>query len=122
TVSIGQNVFAFSSADTNFVLKIRGVLQVDSRTFLDDNPNATGNDGFLLRRARPIIEGTVFRDFDFQFIPDFGGNSTQIFDAWLNYRYRPGLQLKLGKFKSPIGLEQLQADVNLSFNERSLVT
>ena len=46
----------------------------------------------------------------------------QIFDAYGNYRYAPWLQLRAGKFKTPIGLEQLQADVNTSFNERSLVT
>ncbi len=121
-VSIGQNGFVLRSGDTNFVLKIKGVLQLDSRTFAHDNPSTLGNDGFLLRRARPIIEGTVFRDFDFQLIPDFGGSSAQIFDAWLNYRYRPELQLKAGKFKVPLGLEQLQADASLPFNERSLVT
>ncbi len=32
------------------------------------------------------------------------------------------LRQRLGKFKSPIGLEQLQADASLPFNERSLVT
>ncbi|MEY2407989.1 MAG: phosphate-selective porin OprO and OprP [Verrucomicrobiota bacterium] len=122
TVSIGQNGFVLGSADSNFVVRLKGVLQLDSRTFFDDNPSSSGNDGFLLRRARPIIEGTVFRDFDFQFVPDFAGSSAQIFDAWLNYRYRPELQLKLGKFKTPVGLEQLQSDPNVSFNERSLVT
>ena len=30
--------------------------------------------------------------------------------------------MRVGKFKSPVGLEQLQADVNTFFNERSLVT
>jgi phosphate-selective porin OprO/OprP len=32
------------------------------------------------------------------------------------------LQARSGKFKTPEGLEQLQEDVNISFNERSLVT
>lgn len=122
-VSLGQNGFAFTSADTNFTLKIKGVLQIDSRTFFNDNPATTGNDGFLLRRARPILEGTVFRDFDFLFLPEFGGSgSPSIFDAYLNYRYRPEVQLRIGKFKTPFGLEQLQADAQLPFNERSLVT
>ncbi len=122
-VSVGANGFALSSPDTNFVLKIKGVLQVDSRTFIDDNPALVGNDGFLLRRARPMLEGTVFRDFDFLFVPDFGGTgSPTVFDAYLNYRYQPELQLRLGKFKTPIGLEQLVADRDLLFNERSLVT
>jgi len=121
-LSVGQNGFAFSSADTNFVLKLRGVLQVDSRTFINDNRLLNGNDSFLLRRARPIFEGTLFRDFDFQFVPDFGGSSVQIFDANLTYRLRPELQLRAGKFKGPVGLEQLQQDSTLAFNERSLVT
>jgi phosphate-selective porin OprO/OprP len=64
----------------------------------------------------------VARDFDFLFVPDFGGSSVQIFDAYLNYRYRPELQLRAGKMKSPVGLEQLQADVDIFLNERSFVT
>jgi phosphate-selective porin OprO and OprP len=121
-LSVGANGFTLSSADTNFVLRLRGELQLDSRTFIDDNPNLQGNDGFLLRRARPILEGTVFRDFDFLFVPDFAGSSVQIFDASMNYRYRPELQLKAGKFKGPVGFEQLQSDTTLPFNERSLVS
>jgi phosphate-selective porin OprO/OprP len=122
-VSLNGNGFTLSSADTNFVLKLKGVLQVDSRTFINDNPASTGNDGFFLRRARPILDGTVFRDFDFSFVPDFGGSgSPTIYDAYLNYRYQPALQLRIGKFKTPIGLEQLVTDRDLLFNERSLVT
>jgi len=98
-----RRAFSFGSADGNFAINLRGVLQLDSRTFFKDG-GIKGNDGFLLRRARPIIEGTVFRDFDFVFIPDFGGSTPQIFDAYLNYRYSRGLQAQLGKFKSPVGL------------------
>ena len=121
-LTAGAGGFAISSADTNFVLKLRGLVQLDSRSFFADNPYLQGNDGFYLRRARPIIEGTVFRDFDFNFTPDFGGNSVQIFDAWMNYRYRPELQLKAGKFKGPVAFENLQSDSALPFSERSLVS
>lgn len=121
-LSVSASGFGFSSADTNFAVKLRGLVQLDSRTFFDDNPLSEGNDSFTLRRARPIIEGTVFRDFDFSFVPDFGGSQVQIYDAWLNYRHEPGLQLKAGKFKGPVGLEQLQSDATLPFNERGLVT
>ncbi|HXI73160.1 MAG TPA: porin [Verrucomicrobiae bacterium] len=120
-LSIGPGGLTASSADSNFVFSLKGVIQVDDRTFLD-NSGAKGNDGLLLRRARPIFQGTLYRDFDFVFIPDFGGSSVQIFDAYANYRYEPWAQLRVGKFKTPVGLEQLQADVNTSFNERSLVT
>ena len=48
--------------------------------------------------------------------------TVQIFDAYLNYRYQPWLQVRAGKFKSPVGLEYLQSDQFTSFNERSLAT
>lgn len=120
-IAIGRDGFSFGNADASYAVQLKGVLQVDSRTFFHD-AGITGNDGLLLRRARPILQGTLARDFDFQFVPDFGGSSVQIFDAWLNYRYNPALQLMAGKFKSPVGLEQLQSDIDLSFNERALPT
>ncbi len=120
-ISLGANGFSFSSADSNFVAQLHGVVQFDGRTFFQDG-GANGNDGFLLRRARPIISGTVFHDFDFNLTPDFGGSTVQIQDAWLSYRYSPRLQFQAGKFKSPVGLEHLQSDPVTSFNERSLAT
>ena len=122
-LSVGSSGFIASSADSNFVFRLNGVLQVDSRTFFNDSANKNANDGFLLRRARPIFQGTLYRDFDFKFTPDFAPSSgPTIFDAYGNYRYEPWAQLRTGKFKTPEGLEQLQEDVNISFNERSLAT
>ncbi len=120
-ITIGDQGFSFASQDDNFALRLKGVLQVDSRTFFND-AGIVGNDGFLLRRARPILEGTVLRDFDFLLVPDFAGSTPQIFDAYLNYRYSPELQLQAGKFKAPVGLEQLQLDRDILFNERALPT
>src|SRR5262249_32271369 len=95
---------------------------VDSRTFFHD-AGIVGNDTFLIRRLRPMIQGTVFRDFDFLFVPDFGGGAgPQLFDAYINYRYNPALQLLAGKFKPPIGLESLQPDQYTLVNERALPT
>jgi phosphate-selective porin OprO/OprP len=121
-LQVGSSGFVASSADSNFVFRLNGLIQVDSRTFFNDSANKNVRDGLLLRRARPIFQGTLYRDFDFNFTPDFGGSSVQIFDAYGNYRYEPWLQLRAGKFKTPEGLEQLQSDVNTAFNERSLVT
>lgn len=121
-LSVGRDGFSMSSADASFILKLKGHIQLDSRTFFDDDPFNQGNDSFVLRRARPIIEGTVFKDINFQLIPDFGGSSVQVFDAWMNYRYRPELQFRFGKFKGPIGFENQQLDTYLPFNERSLVS
>jgi phosphate-selective porin OprO and OprP len=129
-ITLGGSGFGFSSSDSNFVLNIHGQLQIDSRTFEHDN-NLAGNDSILLRRARPIISGTVFHDFDFMFVPEFGNGTPgaasaattpSIFDAYVNYRFSPALQFQAGKFKGPVGLEYLQSDPYTSFNERSLAT
>ena len=121
TLTIGERGIGFASADKDFALRFRGVLQIDSRTFLG-NHGIVGNDGFLVRRARPVLDGTLFRDFDFLFVPEFGGTTPQIFDAYLNYRLFPEAQVRVGKFKSPVGLEQLTVDVETLFNERALPT
>ena len=117
---VDSSGFTLSSADTNFVISLHGLIQLDSRSFFDVPTSGVRPGGFLLRKARPILTGTVFHDFDFNFTPDFGGTSPTIFDAYVNYRYNPALQLEAGKFKSPVGLEQLQTDTWLFFNERSL--
>jgi phosphate-selective porin OprO/OprP len=104
-IKLDSSGFTFGSADKNFAIGLHGWVQLDSRTFFDDHNLV--NSGFLLRRARPIISG---------------GSVVQIQDAYLNYRYSPELQLEAGKFKSPVGLEQLQSDPYTFFNERSLVT
>jgi phosphate-selective porin OprO and OprP len=119
-VKLDGSGFTFSSADQNFSIGLHGLLQLDSRTFFQNA--APGVDGFVLRRARPIISGTVFHDFDYKFMPDFGGSSTVIQDAYVNYHFRPELQLEAGKFKTPVGLEYLQSAQNWSFNELSLAS
>lgn len=121
-ISLSAGGFTLVSADSNFVAQLHGLMQIDGREFFADN-GLKGNDGILLRRARPIFSGTVFHDFDYYFNPEFAGSSgTQILDAYLNYRYRPELQLQVGKFKPPVGLENLEPEQATLFNERSLVT
>ena len=130
TITVGANGFVVADANTNFVVGLHGTLQLDSRTFRNDD-KIPGSSGFLLRRVRPILTGTVFHDFDFNFTPDFGNgtpgsasavSTPTVFDAYVNYHYSSAFQLEAGKFKTPIGLEQLQSDNNISFNERSLAT
>ena len=120
-LSVGENGVSFASANSNFVANLHGWVQVDSRTFFQ-NGHTPGIDGFLLRRARPIFNGTIFNNVDFNFTPEFGGSTVQILDAYLNYHYNPALQLEMGKFKPPVGLESLQSDIYTFFNERSMVS
>lgn len=125
-VSLGAGGLNIRSADTNFVMKIRGYIQADARFYPDDAAAAAPNDTFLLRRVRPIIEGTVWDKFDYRLMLDFGSgaslssaNDPFVQDAYVNARFRPELQLQVGKFKEPVSLERLQSGSNLLFVERA---
>lgn len=120
-LTVGANGVNFTSANSNFVAGLHAWVQADSRTFFE-NGHTAGIDGFLLRRARLIFTGTLYKNFDYNLTPEFAGSSPQILDAYLNYRYSPEIQLQAGKFKGPLGLEQLESDIYTFFNERSLAT
>ncbi len=129
TITAGANGFALRSADANFVLKVRGYLQADARFYADDYPGGTANDTFLIRRARPILEGTVYDKYDFRFMLDFASginsaaaNNGFLQDGYLNARFLPEFQVQVGKFKEPVGLERLQSGRNMLFVERGYPT
>ena len=128
-VSLGLNGLVIRSADTNFLMNIHGYVQADGRFYLNEHNPA--NDTFLLRRVRPIIEGTVFDRFDYRFMPDFAsgtassssaGNNAILDDAYVNARLWPEAQIQVGKFKSPVGLERLQSTAELVFIETGFAT
>src|SRR6185436_5205327 len=90
---------------------------------------ASASDTFLLRRVRPIFEGTVFENYDYRVMLDFGqgvsssaANNGFVQDAYTTARFLPEFQVFAGKLKEPVGLERLQSGANLLFVERGLPT
>lgn len=120
-VTADKKGFSIVSPNNDFQLRLRGYIQADSRFFIDDEMNL-GDDTFTLRRVRPILEGTLWDYYNFRFMPDFGGGTSTIQDAYLDIQYRPEIQLQAGKFKPPVGLERLASGSNLLFVERGLPT
>jgi len=106
-VHAGADGFALESADGSYKLRIRGLLQVDARAFIDDA--VEGNDELLIRRARIELTGTLAKHFDFRIMPDFAGSTATLLDLWVMWRARPELGLQIGKVKSPVGLEREQS-------------
>jgi phosphate-selective porin OprO and OprP len=138
-VKASNTGFALESADGKNVIKLRGILQADYRYFdqgakdirnrtdqragdLDTNGFSDADDSWLLRRVRPTIEGTLFGRYDFRFTPDFAGGSAQMVDAYIDARFDPSFKVRVGKFKSFVGLERLQSAADIKFLERSYVT
>ena len=117
-VIAGKEGFWLRSADGAFALHVGGYIQADSRTFLDDKAVSLNN-VFLLRRIRPLFEGTLFKYFDFRILPDWGGGTAVIQDGYVAARVSQGLRLQAGKFKGPVGLERLQSAQDILFVERA---
>jgi len=120
-VSVSDEGVFLRSEDGDYVLQLRGTLQLDGR-FYPGGDGALAVDTFVIRRARPIFLGTLARYYDFNFTPDFGNGTAVIFDAYLDVHYSPKARVRAGKFKPPVGLEQLQAETAIAFVERSFVT
>jgi phosphate-selective porin OprO/OprP len=119
-VSVGPDGFTLASADKQFQLKLRGYVQADGRYFASEKDRPAVNT-FLVRRARPILDGTLFGLVDFRIMPDFGSGTAVLQDAYVDLRPWPELRLRVGKYKPPTeGLEQLQSDTNIVFVERNL--
>lgn len=113
--------FSLKSADGRYTLRFRGYFQSDGRFFPSDDV-AFGVDNLLIRRARPILEAIVGRHFEFRLMPDFGGTSPTIFDAYWDGKFVPQFTVRAGKFKPPLGLERLQSATDIAFAERGLPT
>ena len=118
-VTVNDKGASLKSANGDYEVKIRGLIQGDGRFFLDGVP-AGNNDTFLLRTARPIIEGSLGKWIGFRFTPEFAGDSASIVDAYVDLRLDPAYTVRAGKFTSPVGLERLQSSSALSDVERAL--
>src|SRR2546423_13964275 len=87
-------------------------------------------DRFRLRRARLNLTGDFAEQFDFKMEGDFGqsdgtsGNRTAFSatDIWVNWHQIPALQVKVGQYKAPFGLDQPTPDTSLYTIERTLPT
>lgn len=123
-ITVNDKGFTLASADGANAIKLRGLVQLDARLFFGDGGAAAGlnNNAFVLRRARLITEGTFAKNFSFQLVPEFGGSSVSLVDANLGVAIDKSLGFKIGRVKSPLGLELLQSDSWGFFNERSIVT
>ncbi|NJL28812.1 MAG: porin [Thermoanaerobaculia bacterium] len=121
SVSAGERGFSLQSADGDFQLRLRALVQADGRFYADD-ADLGGTDTFLIRRSRIELAGTLFKKFQFRLLPDFGGTSTTLVEAWLEWAHSPEFRLQVGKTKIPVGLERYQSSENRLFAETGYVT
>jgi phosphate-selective porin OprO/OprP len=118
-VTVNDKGASLKSANGDYEVRIRGLLQGDGRFFSAGEPAGT-YDTFLLRTARPIIEGTLGKWVGYRFTPEFAGDSASIVDAYADLKFSPAATVRVGKFTSPVGLERLASSAGLAGIERAL--
>jgi len=120
-VSAGEDGFVIQSPDGDYRLQFGVLLQADGRF---DPGDADGEevDTFALRRVRPQLRGRIAQRFEFFLNPDFAGGTLVLQDAYVDTRFSPAFIVRIGKGKTPFGLERLTSAGTLVFLERALPT
>jgi phosphate-selective porin OprO/OprP len=108
-VSLDEKGLAVRSASPGaFEVKLRGLVQGDGRFWIGDD-EVPQNDTFLLRRVEPTLEGSWGSLLGFRLTAQLAGDSATINDAYLDLRFDPRATVRVGKTKTPVGLERLQS-------------
>jgi phosphate-selective porin OprO/OprP len=120
------------TADNRFQFSLRGRFQFDSGVFFqDDNlpPSVTvGRDlrnGSNFRRAQIGFEGRVYRDFNYEFVYDFGSSGTeragQIYLLRVAYTGIPYFMINVGAIQPKFTLEDSTSSAEITFLERASI-
>ena len=113
-----------TTPDRQYALRLSGYVQADNRTFIDNGAAGTTNT-FLIRSARPVIEAKLTDYFDSRVQMDFGKGSSTLLDAYADFHPIPGnnmINVRVGEFKVPVGLERWQSESDVLFVERGMTT
>ena len=117
----GKGLSIKAPATDGIELRFKGLVQADGRFYSGDDAVAQ-NDTFLLRRVEPTLEGSWGSLLGFRLQAQLAGDIATLNDAYVDLRFDPRATLRIGKFKEPVGLEQLQSAGSLAAIERGLPT
>src|SRR5690349_4379866 len=81
------------------------------------------SDGFVVRRARIGVEGTIAKDFNYKFLAEFGGSGTEgpakINDTWISYSGFAPFTIQLGAFAPLANMDDSTSAEDIVFMERA---
>jgi len=144
-VAFNNNRPTITAADGNSSIAIRTNVQVDGATYGESpagplatdfrrgsvgappNRETTGardfSDGFLVRRARFGVEGSIARNFTYRLLMELGGSGTEgparINDTWIAYTGIAPFTFQFGAFAPAANLDDSTSAEDLPFIERA---
>ena len=118
--------FGIVSADGESSINLTGMVHYDGRLVrsnlprVSDKDSASVADGFEFRRVRLGVNGTVYKDVDYEIIINATGTDTNILETgFLNFSANKDVQVRVGRFRQPYSLEAMTKDNAIDFLERS---
>ena len=124
--SVKPSGFGWVSADGENNINVSGLVHFDSRninnglTDSQDKDSSSGADNFEVRRARIGLNGTLWKNVDFEVLTNLVGSSPNLIHrAYINYSYNKKAQIRIGRFKQPFSLEEQTSANAIDFMERS---
>jgi phosphate-selective porin OprO/OprP len=127
SVSLKNGRPSFRTADGDFSLDLRALVQFDTAYYAQGKTPA-GTDfssGSNFRRARLGVQGTLFKDWSYQFIYDFGGSGSEgaaISSAYIQYDGLGEVHWKIGAYPTPESFDDTTSASDLLFLERAQPT
>ncbi|HEX4182928.1 MAG TPA: porin [Caulobacteraceae bacterium] len=140
---------SIASTDGQFLLNFHGIMQFDAAQYDQDAAGPISHDfrrsgpalgasasnvdlaharhlkdGDDFRRARIGFDGTVYGDWDYRLIFDFGGTGTenagQLYESWVQYSGLRPVRFRVGAFPPQIGMEDQASTNTMPFLERTV--
>jgi len=112
---------ALKTTDGKFSAKLGGRLQIDAANYSGEPDLGSGTE---IRRARLYLKGKMYKDWGYKLEYDFahsGANGKGIADAFVSYNGFENINIMLGNFRDPFGLDTKTSTNNITFTERSLM-
>lgn len=113
----------FASADGNFTFGIYSRAQIDVGAYFDE-VGRDFNNGWNIRRARLGAVGSIYKDFTYSLIYDFGGSpdgTGSLYEASVGYTGMKPFNFRIGAYKPFFSLEDSISSADLLFQERASI-
>lgn len=133
-VMVGEDGLRIRSADGAFEARVGLKLSHDWAWFNQDRELESWvgdeQDGTGFRHARLVVSGQLHSDFKYQMEIDFAGetgeDTPKFRDVYFEYGALPyggdrNLTLRIGHFKEPLGLDELNGSMDRQFQENPLL-
>jgi len=126
-VGLDNGRLTVTSANGAFSLSLRALVQFDVGYFAQGRnpPSVDLNSGTNFRRAQIGVEGRVYRDFNYEFVFDFGSSGTeragQIYLLRVAYTGIPYFTINAGAIQPKFTLDDSTSSAEITFLERASI-